>query len=628
MRELARSRKQLRVAPQLAVEEARRPLVSVAPLPAALANVVEDIEEVESQRARGIAEAVQSRSHSSSPQPRTESMLLKEPARLDYDTESGGETEEYPPLRRVRESRALPTGALHGRLRRASVSTTASTDSLVSQAPNGCPACGSKEGVTALWLVGDDGSSVCAVCGFVAAMRRDRDRAASPTATPESSRSQQDPAADAAGGMEVEAASESLDSADYFADPPMSPVVMQPATRRPSRPPRAPPRLEARLRTSDSAPGSVEEPESLEEPQRPARKRKRPEPQPPSRRERKPNPRYMETAASSAELDSDAEQEESPEKEEVQYAAGKGNDNDDGDDDGGDNNAARAQKSSRRLDGSHQRSVVLGESDALPEYCWRRLMRDGAFRNHIDALRSSKGHGRVTSGKRVVLTGTFEPGQRSLLVQAVSLTGGAVCSAVESPSLRGQSATTNEKSLEEWMQKSRQIVLAPAPATTAKFLLALVRCVPILHTNWLVHSVKVQSPLPYHWYLLSASAEGGQPPQRPRSRVFQGKRIEIVGVAEFRRDWKEILTAAGAQVVERLDRFLSFDSRGQNVVVQPSDGARFCIDVLLSDAFPNDHYFNYFELLPVPVVTADWAIRSIVADELVDPATCSPKFGK
>jgi len=79
-------------------------------------------------------------------------------------------------------------------------------------------------------------------------------------------------------------------------------------------------------------------------------------------------------------------------------------------------------------------------------------------------------------------------------------------------------------------------------------------------------------------------------------------RIEIVGSINFKRDWRQVLTAAGATIVQRLN------TRHER-----------SIEYILSAKKPSQELLQRSMDLHIPVCTTEWVIQCLVESHIIDP---------
>jgi hypothetical protein len=148
------------------------------------------------------------------------------------------------------------------------------------------------------------------------------------------------------------------------------------------------------------------------------------------------------------------------------------------------------------------------------------------------------------------------------------------------------------------------LLLANKPHRTLKYLLALAAGIPTIHYNWLIHSHEQRCLLPYRAYLLPAGfsleKERDVYITKPKTEIFNGLRVEVVGPSEFKDLWGLVLREGGAKVVKRL--YTPQEKR---------------IECIVSDPDPTAYLATKFEELQIPVVSKEWIIQSLLSQKML-----------
>lgn len=158
----------------------------------------------------------------------------------------------------------------------------------------------------------------------------------------------------------------------------------------------------------------------------------------------------------------------------------------------------------------------------------------------------------------------------------------------------------------------RAILVSDNYQVTYKYIAALASCVPCVHFYWIEDSIKAKKILPLEKYLLPAGCDLDRNIHKlpewfsyenqdveDNTCPFLDKRIEIVGVKEFKHQWTTILKACGARIVSRL-------------------GVNSHIDVILSDSYPASYVIVEANEIGCPICNKEWAIQTLIQRKLQD----------
>lgn len=158
----------------------------------------------------------------------------------------------------------------------------------------------------------------------------------------------------------------------------------------------------------------------------------------------------------------------------------------------------------------------------------------------------------------------------------------------------------------------RAILISDNYQVTYKYIVALAQCVPCVHYLWVEDCINENDIIPLEKYLLPAGCDLDRnihklpkwfalESQDVEDNVcpFLDKRIEIVGVREFKQQWTTILKACGARIVSRL-------------------GVNSKIDVILSDSYPASYVICEALEIGCPICNKEWAIQTLIQRKLQD----------
>lgn len=156
----------------------------------------------------------------------------------------------------------------------------------------------------------------------------------------------------------------------------------------------------------------------------------------------------------------------------------------------------------------------------------------------------------------------------------------------------------------EHAKKLQLVTLSSGARRTRKYLLSLVLGFPCLHWSWLRDAAVQNVPTdPLHYKLPAGTIDGQEVLQSATPvNVFQSLTVGLVpATTQFIAFWRDILTYAGATVVDR-----------SRVTRDLSEGS-----LLLCEEAPAESVYTQAAAHDVRVVSSDWAVNCIVAQRLL-----------
>eukprot|EP01122_Echinamoeba_exundans_P003342 TRINITY_DN13459_c0_g1_i1.p1 TRINITY_DN13459_c0_g1~~TRINITY_DN13459_c0_g1_i1.p1 ORF type:complete len:731 (+),score=182.04 TRINITY_DN13459_c0_g1_i1:232-2424(+) len=192
---------------------------------------------------------------------------------------------------------------------------------------------------------------------------------------------------------------------------------------------------------------------------------------------------------------------------------------------------------------------------------------------------------------------------------------------------RSATARTKSSTAAEQRPVPSCVLISDVPQRTYKWIMALATCVPMLHYRWVQDCVsegRIVDPLTdKKKYLLPAGMnyDGKMVPfpewfleENPEMELWETGvfwdreekdqyRIDVVGVKEFRDQWRKVVIAAGAKAPDP-DRLAEPRAR---------------TDFVLSDSQPSQLNATNAEKKKLPLCGHEWVIQSLIANECLDP---------